>query len=268
MVNDAGHALWWEGGARVPDPRAEGWLGNAVDAKAVDATAVDLSAAAAPGTTSTASIRVVIVDSDETARAAALECFGSDHRIGQVHAVSTLGDLRDLPSNRSHVIVVDPFPATRTGATLGTAGSYGAALIEAILRLRSDARILVLTTVAEHEAVIATLRAGASGYVLKSLSRSDLIHAVLTVGGDTPAILDPTLLGRWFALIRSHAGVGRGVDERHACRRTEQGIAEGLGTGRAGAPFGAQAGMPSATVTRQLESLASKYGRWFRPGAW
>lgn len=257
MVNDSDH-LGWEGGARVPDPRTQEWAGTIADPDAVP-----------PGPTSTASIRVAVIDGDETARRSALHAFRSDDRVVVAEAVSTLAELGDLPSDRPIVVVLDPFPSPRKHGMLDDADTWGPRLIETVLGLGIDARVLVLTTVTEQEAVIAALRSGASGYVLKSLPRFDLVHAALTVGGERPAILDPTLLARWFALIRSHADVIRAIEERpgRVFRRAEQHIIDELDAGHSAPEIVAGTGLSPATVNRHLSSLASKYGLLGAPPA-
>jgi DNA-binding NarL/FixJ family response regulator len=70
-----------------------------------------------------------------------------------------------------------------------------------ILRRHPGVRVLVMTMSADDDAVVAALRAGARGYVVKGSSRADLLHAVRTVaaGGAvfSPAVADR--LGAWFA---------------------------------------------------------------------
>ena len=56
----------------------------------------------------------------------------------------------------------------------------------------SSVRVLVLTTFGADEYVVAALRAGASGFVLKDTEPTDLLHAVSVVArGD--ALLDPAV---------------------------------------------------------------------------
>ena len=50
-------------------------------------------------------------------------------------------------------------------------------------------RVLVLTTFGADEYVVAALRAGASGFVLKDTSPADLVHAVTVVARATPCSL-------------------------------------------------------------------------------
>ncbi|MDZ5623278.1 response regulator transcription factor [Nocardioides bizhenqiangii] len=80
--------------------------------------------------------------------------------------------------------------------------------LEATSRItsRTGCRVLVLTTFDLDEYVVEALRAGASGFLLKSSPRQHLLHAVRTVceGG---ALLDPRLTVR---LVEEHV-LGRTV---------------------------------------------------------
>jgi DNA-binding NarL/FixJ family response regulator len=70
--------------------------------------------------------------------------------------------------------------------------------VEATERIaaRADApRILVLTTVETDEAVVGALRAGASGFVLKSSPRIELWHAIRTVAAGG-MVLSPSIARR------------------------------------------------------------------------
>ncbi|WP_448662929.1 response regulator [Sphingomonas sp. CJ20] len=60
-------------------------------------------------------------------------------------------------------------------------GTSGVTAIEAIRRKHPDARIIVLTTFTGDAQALHALRAGASGYLLKSSLRRDLLDAIRSV---------------------------------------------------------------------------------------
>jgi DNA-binding NarL/FixJ family response regulator len=64
-------------------------------------------------------------------------------------------------------------------------------------------RVLVMTMSAEDEAVLAAMRAGARGYVIKGAGRDELLHAVRTAASGSavfsPAVADR--LGAFFASV-------------------------------------------------------------------
>ncbi len=61
-------------------------------------------------------------------------------------------------------------------------GGDGATLIEQVVDLDPDARILVMTMYDGEDDVFRALQAGASGYILKSASSHEIVEAIRTVG--------------------------------------------------------------------------------------
>jgi DNA-binding NarL/FixJ family response regulator len=78
----------------------------------------------------------------------------------------------------------------------------------AILAERGDVHVLVMTMSDEDEAVVAAMRAGARGYVVKGSGRADLLHALRTVAGGG-AVFSPTVaarLGSYFGSLAALPG--------------------------------------------------------------
>lgn len=77
-----------------------------------------------------------------------------------------------------------------------------------LLATRSTIRVLVMTMSNDDDAVVAAMRAGARGYVVKGAGRDDLLHAVRTVaaGGAvfSPGVADR--LGAFFSGLAAQPG--------------------------------------------------------------
>jgi DNA-binding NarL/FixJ family response regulator len=104
----------------------------------------------------------------------------------EVVAVAGTGEeaLRRAPAARPNVAVVD----------LQLPGISGVEVTAALLRADPAARVLVLSASGEREDVLAAVKAGATGYLVKSASREELIAAVASVAaGD--AVFTPGLAG-------------------------------------------------------------------------
>ena len=91
-----------------------------------------------------------------------------------------------------------PRPPARSGAGSGTnagpAGGGGRAVLEAVRQTDQDIRFLALSVSDAAEDVIGVIRAGARGYVTKTISPPDLAAAIRRVhGGD--AVFSPRLAG-------------------------------------------------------------------------
>jgi two-component system, NarL family, response regulator DevR len=81
--------------------------------------------------------------------------------------------------------------------------------VEACRELRSLAqppRVLMLTSFSDDDAVVSSILAGASGYLLKNTSRSELLRAIRAVGAGQE-LIDPAVTGK---VTRRLAQLARG----------------------------------------------------------
>lgn len=130
------------------------------------------------------SIRLVVADDDPLARTALTTILGS---APDLDVVGTAGDgaeaIQIATRLRPDVVVMDirmpvlnGIEATRQLTSLRTAAC----------------RVLVLTTFGEEEYLLAALRAGASGFLLKNSSTEQLVGAVRTIAAGE-ALLAPAV---------------------------------------------------------------------------
>jgi two-component system, NarL family, response regulator DevR len=115
----------------------------------------------------------MLVDDHEVVRLGLRQLLASEEDI---QLVAEAGSVRDAVSEatraRPDVVVMD----------VRLAGGSG---IEATREIRStlpNTRVLMLTSFADDEAVLASILAGASGYVLKQIQGDSLIRAIRAVG--------------------------------------------------------------------------------------
>jgi DNA-binding NarL/FixJ family response regulator len=129
-------------------------------------------------------IRVMVVDDHPMWRDAVerdLQDAGFD-----VVAVAANGTdaLARFPAARPRVVVLD----------LQIPGPNGVEVTAEVLRQDPSARVLILSASGEQADVLDAVKAGATGYLVKSASREELIRAVRRVaGGDT--VFTPGLAG-------------------------------------------------------------------------
>ena len=129
-------------------------------------------------------IRVMVVDDHPMWRDAVerdLQDAGFD-----VVAVAANGNeaLARFPAARPQVVVLD----------LQIPGPNGVAVTAEVVRQDPTARVLILSASGEQADVLEAVKAGATGYLVKSASRSELIAAVRRVAqGDT--VFTPGLAG-------------------------------------------------------------------------
>ena len=103
-----------------------------------------------------------------------------------VVAVAADGDqaVARFPAARPQVVVLD----------LQIPGPSGVEVTEQVLRHDPSARVLILSASGEQDDVLAAVKAGATGYLVKSASREELIEAVRRTAVGDP-VFTPGLAG-------------------------------------------------------------------------
>jgi DNA-binding NarL/FixJ family response regulator len=153
-------------------------------------------------------IRVMVVDDHPMWRDAVerdLQDAGFD-----VVAVAANGNeaLARFPAARPQVVVLD----------LQIPGPNGVAVTAEVVRQDPSARVLILSASGEQADVLEAVKAGATGYLVKSASRSELIEAVRRVaGGDT--VFTPGLAGLVLGEFRRMLDGSTGADAARAGER-------------------------------------------------
>jgi DNA-binding NarL/FixJ family response regulator len=129
------------------------------------------------------------------------------------------------------------------------------------LRSRGNApQVVVLTTFDADREVIAALRAGAAGFLLKDTPPADIVRAIETVAaGD--AMLSPTITRRLIAHLGDDAErTSRDQAKARLAGLTEREIevARGVGRGLSNAEIAAAAFLSVATVKAYVSRLLEK----------
>ncbi|MFG2869824.1 response regulator [Streptomyces sp. NPDC048338] len=125
-------------------------------------------------------------------------------------------------------------------------------------RLQPDLRILILTMYDNEEYFFEALKAGAGGYVLKSVADRDLVEACRSAMRDEPFIYP----GAETALIRKYldlAGQGRPVPDRAITEREEE-ILKLVAEGHTSKQIGDLLFISAKTVERHRANLLRKLG--------
>jgi len=131
----------------------------------------------------------------------------------------------------------------------------GIAATHRILRDQPGCHILVLTTFDTDDAVIAALRAGASGFLLKDAPRRSLIAAVRAVAeGDV--LLDADVVRRLVAGERTSPATESRALEGLTPRETDVLLA--VARGLSNAEIAAELGVGPATVKTHIAKLLEK----------
>jgi DNA-binding NarL/FixJ family response regulator len=146
--------------------------------------------------------RVMVVD-DHPMWRDAVERDLQDNGFDVVGVAATGGEaLARLPACRPDVVVLD----------LQIPAPNGVEVTAEVIRQNPAARVLILSASGEQDDVLAAVKAGATGYLVKSASRTELLDAVRRVAqGDT--VFTPGLaglvLGEYRRLSEPAADSGR-----------------------------------------------------------
>ena len=152
------------------------------------------------GAVSLSELRVVIVDDHAMFRA------GVRHEIGQ--SCQVVGEGEDVATAVSTIIAEEPDVVL---LDVHLPGGGGAQVIKQVLPEKPDVKFLALSVSDAAQDVIGVIRAGARGYVTKSISSEELLEGIARVaGGD--AVFSPRLAG--FVLDAFSGAVDvSGIDE-------------------------------------------------------
>ena len=141
----------------------------------------------------------------------------------------------------------------------------GISATQMILERNRDVRILILSVHNEDERVIAALRAGASGYILKDADHSEFIRIIRsTYAGEkitspflaTLAAPSPSPQGH----RRSDEDVEREIDERSSLTEREREMLRLLLQGRSNKEISALTYVSTDTVKSHLQNIYKKLG--------
>ena len=137
-------------------------------------------------------LRVLLVDDHEVVRRGLRALLEAQDGIEVVGEVDTAADVvRQVGFNAPDVVVMDVRLPDGSG-------------VEATRRVRQrfpDVAVLILSSFADEEALMSSIEAGASGYLLKRIDTEAIVDAVRAVGAGE-SLLDPALTEKLFNKLR------------------------------------------------------------------
>ncbi|MEE9176939.1 MAG: response regulator transcription factor [Acidimicrobiia bacterium] len=138
-------------------------------------------------------IRIVLIDDHEVVRAGIKAMIDAQDDMEVVGEAGTAEDgVRRVGYDEPDVVVLDVRLPDGSG-------------VESCRDIRTrfpDVKVLMLTSFAEEEALLAAILAGASGYVLKRVKGTDLVNDIRRVGAGE-SLLDPEMTEKLFERLRS-----------------------------------------------------------------
>jgi two-component system response regulator DevR len=133
----------------------------------------------------------------------------------------------------------------------------GAEACREIRARHPDVRVIMLTSYPDDDAVMASIMAGASGYVLKQTRGRTLIEAIRTVGTGG-SLLDPAVTEKVLARLRSASGFPG--DKLDQLSDQERHILALLADGKTNAQIAEELHLSAHTVKNHVSDIFKKLG--------
>ena len=133
-----------------------------------------------------AALRLLLVDDHEVVRAGLRTLLGFETDLEVVgEAASGEEAVAAAPRLAPDLVLLD----------VVMEGQGGIATCRALRSLPQPPRVLMLTSYSDDDAVVSSILAGASGYLLKNTGRAELLKAIRAVGAGQE-LIDPAVTGK------------------------------------------------------------------------
>lgn len=192
-------------------------------------------------------IRLLLVDDHEVLRLGLRTLFdeaGGFHVVGEAGTMAAA--VADALRLKPKVVLMDVRLPDGSG-------------IEACRTIRAahpDTRVLFLTSFADDDAVLATILAGADGFLLKEVSSEQLIDAVKTVAGGH-SILDPAVTRRVLARVKFLSAPAP-QEKRDSLSPQEERVLALVADGKTNKEIAVSLNLSEKTVGHYLENIFQK----------
>ncbi|MEU0058673.1 response regulator transcription factor [Streptomyces sp. NPDC006334] len=195
-------------------------------------------------------IRVFLLDDHEVVRRGVHDLLNDEPDITVVgEAANVEQALARVPALRPQVAVLDVRLPDGDGVTV-------------CRELRSqmpDLACLMLTSFDDEEALLDSIMAGASGYVLKQIQGTDLVSAVRTVAAGQ-SLLDPSATAKLMARLRQGPEPEPETDALPGLTDREREILALIGEGLTNRQIGQRLYLAEKTVKNHISRLLAKLG--------
>jgi DNA-binding NarL/FixJ family response regulator len=133
-------------------------------------------------------------------------------------------------------------------------GRSGVEATRAIVERDPSVAVLVLTMFDDDDLVLAAIRAGARGYLLKGATRDELRRAILAAGSGE-AIFGPKVAARLSGLLSDPSRAGRPFPD---LTEREREVLELVAQGRANPDIARRLGISDKTVRNHVSTILAK----------
>jgi len=200
--------------------------------------------------TGTAAVRVVIADDHPMFRYGVAAVLASAPEIELVGEAADGGELLALVEREQPDVVL---------TDLAMPGMDGAAACRRLAASRPDLGVLVLTMHADEDSILAAMRAGARGYVLKGADKAELVRSILAVA-DGQAVYGAPVAQRIATIFRDGGQTAQPTEPFPELTARERQVLTLLAEGARNSEIARQLGMSEKTVRNHVSAILSKLG--------
>ena len=190
-------------------------------------------------------LRILVVDDHPLFRAGVSGLLAT---VGDTEVVGTAGDgeaaVREATLTRPDVILMD----------LDLPGISGLEAIRRIAKASPESAVLVLSMLDDDESVLAAMRAGARGYVLKGAGQEELLAAIRAVAAGG-AVFGAAVAGRMLAALERPEQVDAPFPELTEREAEVLGL---MADGRDNRSIAAELGVSAKTVANHVSHVLTK----------
>jgi two-component system, NarL family, response regulator DevR len=196
------------------------------------------------------SIRVFLLDDHEVVRRGVRDLLNDEPDISVVGEAGTVEQaLVRVPALRPQVAVLD----------IRLPDGDGVSVCRELRSQMPGLACLMLTSFDDEEALLDSIMAGASGYVLKQIKGADLVSAVRTVAAGQ-SLLDPSATAKLMARLREGDQPKEEPDALPGLTEREREILALIGKGLTNRQIGQQLFLAEKTVKNHISRLLAKLG--------
>jgi two-component system response regulator DevR len=134
---------------------------------------------------------------------------------------------------------------------------HGVDACRRLLAATPGTRVLFLTSQVDDDLIADSIRAGASGYLLKEINGQELVRAIRSVAAGGQAI-DTAVTARLLRLVRGDGALSPGTGEMLTAQ--DRRILALLAEGKTNKEIGAALGLAEKTIKNYLTTLFDKLG--------
>jgi DNA-binding NarL/FixJ family response regulator len=195
-------------------------------------------------------IKVMLVDDQNLVRKGVRSLLELSEEIEVIaEAADGAEAIRTIPENQPDVVLLD----------MRMPGLSGLDVLKELSRVDKLPPTIILTTFDDHELVLAGIKAGARGYLLKDVSLAELVNAVKTVA-EGGSVVKPAVTQRLLKGLENLQTDFYSLDQPDPLTERETEILRLMAGGYSNKEIANSLGVAEGTVKNHVSNILSKMG--------